>query len=287
MSEGEHKVADTQGKFLQVVESGRQRSDVSWQQGRIILSNKRLILVDNDGKRALPLKKLQSLEGRYDVNQMVAEVANYLSLQFGDDVFLIAPSDHTEFEWTLYQTLLNRTVVIARHPAVEGGVVQDTDWEKAQLKVEEGELNVVLASGGLVAIDLDDIGSIEENRRTVMDDKRDILEVEHSEEGTSVETYLSGQPRHVAIVKSLLEKGAQQSEAGIELDDDEKQVLMALYSGVSPFEIPDFVGMEVDEVESVFDRLIELDILEEVRKRREVTLKARGRNIASEAMNEQ
>ncbi|MFB6210976.1 MAG: CheF family chemotaxis protein [Halobacteriales archaeon] len=287
MSEGEHKVADTQGKFLQVVESGRQRSDVSWQQGRIILSNKRLILVDNDGKRALPLKKLQSLEGRYDVNQMVAEVANYLSLQFGDDVFLIAPSDYTEFEWTLYQTLLNRTVVIARHPAVEGGVVQDTDWEKAQLKVEEGELNVVLASGGLVAIDLDDIGSIEENRRTVMDDKRDILEVEHSEEGTSVETYLSGQPRHVAIVKSLLEKGAQQSEAGIELDDDEKQVLMALYSGVSPFEIPDFVGMEVDEVESVFDRLIELDILEEVRKRREVTLKARGRNIASEAMNEQ
>ncbi|MFB6299767.1 MAG: CheF family chemotaxis protein [Halobacteriales archaeon] len=287
MSEGEHKVADTQGKFLQVVESGRQLSDVSWQQGRIILSNKRLILIDNDGKQALPLKNLQSFEGRYDVNQMIAEVSNYLSLQFGDDVFLLAPSDHAEFEWTLYQTLLNRTVVLARHPAVEGGVVQDTDWVKAQLKVEEGELNVVLASGGLVQIDLDDIGSIEENRRTVMDDKRDILEVEHSEEGTSVETYLSGQARHVAIVKSLLAKGAHQSEAGVELDADEKQVLMALYSGVSPFEIPDFVGMDVEEVESIFERLIELDILEEVRKRREVTLKARGRNIASEAMNEQ
>lgn len=287
MSEGEHKVADTQGKFLQVVESGRQRSDVSWQQGRIILSNKRLILVSNDGKQALPLGKLQSLKGRYDVNQIIAEVANYLSLQFGDDVFLVAPSDHTEFEWTLYQTLLNRTVVLARHPAVEGGVVQDTEWVKAQLKVDEGMLNVVLASGELVEIDLDDIGSIEENRRTVNDDKRDVLEVEHSVDGTSVETYLSGQARHVAIVKSLLQKGAQQSEAGVELDDDEKQVLMALYSGVSPFEIPDFVDMDVDEVESIFDRLIELDILEEVRKRREVTLKARGRNIASEAMNEQ
>jgi helix-turn-helix protein len=62
---------------------------------------------------------------------------------------------------------------------------------------------------------------------------------------------------------------------------------MALYSGVSPFEIPSFLGMDVDDVEETFERLVELEVVEEVRIRREVALNSRGRNIASEAMNEQ
>ncbi len=43
--------------------------------------------------------------------------------------------------------------------------------------------------------------------------------------------------------------------------------------------------MDIDRVEEIYERLIELDVLEEVRIRREVALKPRGRNIASEAMN--
>ena len=71
-----------------------------------------------------------------------------------------------------------------------------------------------------------------------------------------------------------------------DLSEREREVLMALYSGVSHFEIPNFVDMDVEKVEEVYDRLIELDILEEVRVRKEVQLKARGRNIASSAMDE-
>jgi helix-turn-helix protein len=62
---------------------------------------------------------------------------------------------------------------------------------------------------------------------------------------------------------------------------------MALYSGVSPFKIPDFVGMDVDEVEEIYDRLIEDGLLQHVRTRRDVSLKPRGRNIASEVIENQ
>jgi helix-turn-helix protein len=62
---------------------------------------------------------------------------------------------------------------------------------------------------------------------------------------------------------------------------------MALYSGVSPFQIPEFVGLDVEEVEETFDQLIEQGILEKQRVRREVQLKARGRHIASEATDEE
>ena len=47
-------------------------------------------------------------------------------------------------------------------------------------------------------------------------------------------------------------------------------MLVALYSGVSPFEVPDFVGMDVEAVEETFDSLVEKGVLTEKRVRREV-----------------
>ena len=62
---------------------------------------------------------------------------------------------------------------------------------------------------------------------------------------------------------------------------------MALYSGVSPFKIPEFVGRDVDEVEAIYERLIDLGILDRVRVRNEVTLTSSGRSIASDALGDQ
>jgi helix-turn-helix protein len=287
MSEGERKIVDTRGKFTQVVKEGRELNDAEWTGGRILLSNKRLILAGNGGKRTIPLGNVESLDGRTDVNQLVTKVSGYVTLQLTTgDVMLVSAEDPEAFERMLYRALLDRKVVLARHPAVEGGVVTDAEWKKARLKVEEGAVDLAIADGSFVEIDLDDIGSMEANERSVNDEKRQVLEVEHSEEGTSVQTYISGTERRSAILESLLRKGESRSEIGVDLTERQSEVLMALYSGVSPFEIPDFLGMDVDEVEAVFDRLIELDVVEEIRVRREVALNARGRNIASEAMND-
>ena len=288
MSEGERKLTDTRGKFTLVVKDGRELNDAEWTGGRILLSNRRLILAGSNGKRTVPLKQIRSLEGRTDVNQLVAKVSGYVSLQLStDDVLLVSAEDPESFERMLYRALLDRQVVLARHPAVEGGVVTDAEWNKARLKIEDGAVDIAIADGSFVEIDLDDIGSMAANERSVKDEKRRVLEVEHSQEGTSVQTYISGSARRCAILESLLRKGESRSEIGVDLTEKQNEVLMALYSGVSPFEIPDFLGMDVDDVEEVFDRLIELEIIEEIRTRREVALNARGRNIASEAMNDQ
>jgi helix-turn-helix protein len=288
MSEGERKICDTRGKFTQVVKDGRELNDAEWTGGRVLLSNKRMILAGSSGKRTIPLSKIRSLDGRTDVNQLVAKVSGYVSLQLTtDDVVLVSAQDPETFERKLYGALLDRRVVLARHPAVEGGVVTDAEWRKARLKIEESTVDLAIADGSFVEIDLDDIGSMEAGERSVDGEKRRVLQVEHSEEGTSVQTYLSGSERRCTILESLLRKGESRSEIGVDLTERQNEVLMALYSGVSPFEIPNFLGMDVDEVEAVFDRLIDLEVIEEVRTRREVALNARGRNIASEAMNDQ
>jgi hypothetical protein len=287
MSEGERKVADTRGKFAQVMRDGHELNDAEWTGGRILLSNRRLVLAGSDGKRTIPLRSIRSLEGRADVNQLVANVSGYVTLRLADgDVLLVAAEDPDAFERLLFRALLDRRVVLAKHPAVEGGVVTDAEWQKARLKIETESVDLAVADGSFVPIDLNDIGSMETSERSVRDEKRRVLEVEHSEDGTSVQTYISGSERRCSILETLLRKGESRSEIGVDLTERQNEVLMALYSGVSPFEIPDFLGMDVDEVEAVFDRLVDLDVVEEIRTRREVALNARGRNIASEAMND-
>jgi len=290
MSESEYKIADGSGKFLQAVKDGRRMKDAQWTNGRILLSNKRIVLAGNDGKRNLALSEVEGLSGRYDVNQTVAEVGDYVSIRMSSEsVVLVSLGENTEtFESKLYGALLDQTELQVKHPAVKGGVVTDEKFERARIKVDEEELSVAMSNGSFVSVELDDVGSAEAASLDVNGQKKPVLKVEHTvDQDTSVQTYFATDSHTASILESLLTKEAQKSQGAVELSETEKRVLMALYSGVSSFEIPDFLGMDVDEVEEIFERLIEVDVLEEVRKRREVTMKTRGRNIASEAINEE
>jgi len=285
----ETKVADTRGRFLQALRDGRELNDAAWTNGRMLLSTRRIVLAGTGGKRTFPLSAIERVGGRFDVNQRVATVSDYLALQFdgGETVILVAPAEYETFEMDLYDALLSSTKFLVRHPAVEGGVVQNTEWEPGRVKAEAESVSVATMSGTFVEIRLDDIGDTDMGRRTVREEQREVIEVEHSDDSTSVETYISGPKRAVGILRSLLQIGDEQTETSLDLSRQDKQVLMALYSGVSPFDIPSFLGIDVDQVEELFVRLIDHDVVDEVRVRHEVELNARGRSIAADAIDEQ
>ncbi|MFB6105660.1 MAG: CheF family chemotaxis protein [Halobacteriaceae archaeon] len=287
MAEGEQKLVDTRGRFTQVVKNGRELTDAGWTSGRVLLSNRRIVLAASAGKRDIPLSAVESLGGRYDHNQALASVGDYVAVTFGDNVVLVAAEDGEAFEDGLFRALLDRSVLLVRHPAVEGGVVQDTGWEKARIKLGDGVVNLALATGTFVEIELDDVGDVDTAERTVDGETRQVVEAEHTVDETSVWTYVSGPTRRCEFLRSLLARSVEETQASLDLDKTEREVLTALYSGVSPFEIPDFLGLDVDDAEEIFERLVDLDVLDEVRKRREVTLTARGRNIASESIGDQ
>ncbi|WP_410764981.1 CheF family chemotaxis protein [Haloferax sp. DFSO60] len=288
MKPGEQKLGDTRGRFLQVVKNGRELHDVDWTSGRILLSNKRLVLAGTAGKRTILLDDVESLGGRFDVNQRIATVSDYFSIHIPSGVVLLAPVDYEEFETDFFGALLNTERFLARHPAVAGGVVQNTEWEQSRLKVEEEAVSMATVSGKFVEIRLDDIGDIKTGERTIIEEVRNVIEVEHSDdEGTSLQTYISGPKRAITFLHSLLREGEELSETSIELSETDKQVLTALYSGVEPFDIPGFLGIDVEKVEALFQRLIDHNVVEEIRVRREVRLNARGRSIASDAIEQQ
>jgi len=286
MSDPETKITDVQGQFMRAMESGRRLDDASWQSCRIVLTDKRVVLI-SDGKLAISLADVDSIGGRFDVNQRAAQVASYLALHVDDDVVLVSAAEHGQFETDFYHACLNGEIIFAKHPAVEGGVVQSTQWTKARIKITDEIIRLSLADGGKVDIERDDIGEVEEDEREAAGEQRRVIEVEHSQDDISVETHLTGSEYDLSVLWQVLEEGVERNRANLDLGPVEKQVVMALHSGVSPFDIPDFVGADVAEVEEIFDRLIELDVIEVVRERTEVEMTAQGRSVAGETMGEQ
>lgn len=286
MSDSEAKITDVQGQFMQVMESGRRLDNADWQSCRIVLTNKRVVLIAEE-KKTVPLDAVDEIGGRYDVNQRAAQVASYLALHVEDDVVLVSAAEHNQFETDFYHACLNGEILRVKHPAVEGGVVQSSEWTKARIKIADEDIRFALADGEQVVVDRDDIGEVEIEERQAVGEERTIIEVEHTEDEISVETYITGAEYDLSILEQILEEGVERNRADLDLGPVEKQVVMALHSGVSPFEIPDFVEADVAEIEEIYDRLVELDVIEVVRERTEVEMTAQGRSLAGQTMGDQ
>lgn len=287
MSNTEKKIEDTQGKYLHAVKDGRELTDAEWENCRIVLTNQRVMIV-TDSKFSVPLEELDVLDERVDVNRNAASESYYTALDVGEDVLLITTADYEGFRTNFFRAILDEAVIYVKHPAIVGGVVKASEWQRGRLKLTKETVRMVLEDGKKVIIERDDIGEMEVDEREVAGEERGVIEVEHTDEdGTSVETYLSGRQYHISVLKQLLEEGAERNRADLDLTATEQRVVMALYSGVSPFAISDFVGVDVDRVEEIYDQLLELEVIRVVRERKKVSLTPQGRKVAGEAMGEQ
>lgn len=284
MSTGtEKQLVSTRGKYVQVVKNGHEMKQADWADCRVILTNERLVLAAGD-TLSIPLEDIDEMGDRYDVNQDIAAEPSYSTLHVGEDVWLVSTPNHGGFETSFYKAILDGSVIFVKHQAVLGGVVQPQDWQRGRLKVTERAIYLLLEDKQKVVIERDDIGGL----REIPGEEWAILEVEHTDENEqSIKTHLTGHEHLTSVLRQILEEGAERSRTAIELSQTEERVLMALYSGVSPFGISDFVGIPVGRVEEIYDRLIELDVIEVVRDRTEVELTSQGRKVAGEAMSEQ
>ncbi|MFC7140348.1 CheF family chemotaxis protein [Halosimplex aquaticum] len=289
MGGDETKLVDTSGDYTFVVRDGQPVEELRWRSSRLVLTSERLVLADTDGNKSFPHSALELVD---DADSVVPEgfpAEGATALRAGDHVLLVDAPDVGAFDREYCRAALDTEVILVKHPAVVGGVVQDTEWSKARFRFADDEVKLALPGGQTTSFAVDDVGTVETASQAVMGTQRRVVQLEHTDdEGRSVETHFSGTEAHCRALAHLFEAvvSDRQSEE-YELTDVENQVLMALYSGVSPFEMADFVGISVDEVEEIYQKLLEMDAVDEVRVRTEVSLNAHGRNLASEAMSEQ
>lgn len=287
MSSDEQKLVDTAGDYMYAVRDGTPVEDPEWRSCRLVMTSKRLVLANNNGKQALPHSNVEVVDA--DALPESVDPAGATPMRIGDNIVLFDATNISDFEREYCRATLHGTVILTKHPAVVGGVINDdAEWGKTKFRLDDDVIYLGFPGGEETRFAVDDVGTIETSEQTVMGESRTVLEVEHTdEEDRSVETYFSGMDHHTTALQSLFERVIEEREGDYELSETESQVLMALYSGVSPFEMADFVGLPVDEVETIYQQLLEVGAVDEVRTRTEVSLNAKGRNMASEAMNEQ
>jgi helix-turn-helix protein len=289
MSEGEQKLVDTQGDYLYAVKDGEPLPDAQWRSCRIVVTDERLVLSTSSNRQAIPHSKILVPDDDEDLIPDGLDAPNATPLKIGSNVILVDAQEMSDFESEYCRAALHDEVILVKYPAIVGGVVQEeASWSKARFRLDDDEIVLGLPDNETVRFPIDDVGTVDTATEHVAGEQREVVKVEHTdEEDRSVETHFSGVAWHPRALATLLQNTIERRQDEYELDDMENQVLMALYSGVSPFEMADFVGTDVEEVEEIYQTLLDAGAVDKVRKRTEVSLNAKGRNLASEAMNEQ
>ncbi len=236
MSKSEQKLADVTGSSRRSSATG---ASCRIRTGRTAGSS--LEQADGDrrqrGKETVPLSKIQSIRGRYDVNQAIAKVSNYISINYGQNVYLISMEEVDTFELELQKAILDGEIVLIKHPAVKGGVVQDLVAEGS--RQDQPGSRELRGRGRQTGPDRGRRRRYRRERRADGPLERAAGDRSRAHGGgLSVQTYL-GSPQNCAILKSVLDRGRRKRLADRSLGKEE-EVLMAIYSGVSPFEVPEF-----------------------------------------------
>ena len=261
----ESTIADFVARFL--IDSG---ADAEPAQGRIVLSQKRLVFVSSDDRLTVPLKDV------FDV--VVGHVPVGLD-EFFDDTVAIAYERGAErrtaileadgekigrFRTVLFKALLRGASVRIKHPAKVGGRTTDASARKATLDLAKRSVTFQGIDPPL-SIDLSNVTYYEKTDRTINGRVRPALEVQFTADGRAVTTEIvmsSARLMNLLGRYLRLEYSDLVSEIqGVDLSEAEMELLTAVYSGAGDGNLSSLLGMDSSSVTMLLNGLEEKQLI--------------------------
>jgi helix-turn-helix protein len=281
MGSKERRLTARRGKYARPVVAGNEIRDASWTQARIVVTTERLILFGAEGEKlSIRYADVTDFEGRCDVNQACRSESSYTGLRLDTDVTLVSAAQQSELDHAILRGALDEGTMHVKHPTTVGGVVQDETFLAARIRVRPDELQIVLRDGRKLRIAHDQIAAVRHSDRTVDDEVRRIRHVRHTADGRAVQTQLLPQPEQCLFVDHLLEDALDDTVfPSDDLSTTAIHTIIALQTGIEPWAVPAFLDRNPAEIEALYDDLVERDIAEVARTRREVRLTSEGRQF--------
>lgn len=235
--------------------------------GRILLSEKRLVLAVRDTDTlTVPLTSVfdvavghvpDELDGFFDSTVTIA-----FEKQGRQFVTAIEADDETieKFSTVLFKALLNGTDMMVKHPSRVGGRVTDETFSPAKLFLKPRSVEF-RTPDETVSIRLAEVTEFDHTRRDIAGTRRPVLDVHHMPEGTALLTQAAtDSPRKMSLLGRYLrlEYSTLMGELkDIRLSGDEKELLVAIYSGAGNegMSLPQIVGKEPSEVTMLLNGL--------------------------------
>lgn len=238
--------------------------------GRVLLSQRRLVLAANDVKTTIPLSSV------FDV--AVGTVPNDLKSFFSDTVTIAytdgnarrtavveGESDEMDrFISVFFKALLRNVTVTVRHPAKVGGRVTDASDQTASIQLSPGTIGFIDCPEPFT-VDLSTVTDYKRTDRTIGGTTRPALVFRHVPETqavTSIATVPNERTLNVLGRYIKLEYGEVMEEVE-ELDPTEEQleIIVSIYSAGGEASMSDIVTGEAARTSLVLDSLREMGLV--------------------------
>ncbi|WP_435098354.1 CheF family chemotaxis protein [Halorubrum sp. N11] len=238
--------------------------------GRILLSQRRLVLATEDAKTTVPLSKV------FDV--VVGTVPGDLQSFFSDSVTLAYEQDgdrHTalvegkaddmdRFTRLLFKTLLRGVTVTVRHPAKLGGRVTDASDHTASITLSPGAISFADCPEPF-SVDLSTVIDYERTNRTIAGKKRPALVFRHVPETQTVTSIATVPTKRILnvlgrYIKLEYDEVMEDVEA-FDPTEEQLEILVSIYSAGGEANIADVITGDVTQTEMVLETLREENLV--------------------------
>ncbi|ELZ26234.1 hypothetical protein C474_21096 [Halogeometricum pallidum JCM 14848] len=231
--------------------------------GRVLMSERRLILATSQAKTVVPITSIFDIA----VGQVPPEVEEFFdyTIMVG---YIVGNRRRTtviggdrdtieKFSLLLFRATLNGSTTLVKHPAKVGGRVMDTPKRKTGLHLDYESVvfpgNDVLGEGDdPFEIDLASVIFFEVIERTIDDENRLVLSVQHFENGQTVTSEISmGSRRKMNILGRylrLIYHWIKSDVRDVELEEETLEVLVGLYSTGSEIDLASLLDLEESEL---------------------------------------
>ena len=173
-------------------------------------------------------------------------------------------------------------------PAIRGGVMlTDAQWEKGSIAVVKTGIWFV-SKDRQICVPLAGVSNIELTKREVQGKQLDVVMIDYLEQGSVVSSLVLCPLSTLQLLLNFLKDATKGMEMkGDELDPVAQQVAMLVYSGMDSHAIENMLNIPHKQLDSIYDRLLELQIADVAMMRREIQLTAKGVKYISDATKSQ
>jgi helix-turn-helix protein len=170
-------------------------------------------------------------------------------------------------------------------PAVRGGVmVTNAQWEKGAIAVLKSSIWFV-SQNKQVSVPLHEVAGIELTKREVQNKQVDVVKIDHLENTEVVTSFVLCPLSTLNVLFNFLKDATKDMDmAGNELDALGAQVGMLIYSGMDSHAIENMLNVSHKDLDSIYDKLIQLGLAEVMFVRKEVQLTPKGVRYIAEAV---
>ncbi len=232
--------------------------------GRVLLSQRRLVLVTADTRTTIPLSSV------FDI--VVGTVPGDLRSFFSDSVTVAydrdgsrltalvegEPDDMERFTRVLFKALLRDVTVTVRHPAKVGGRVTDASDHKAKLSLSPERIEFVGCPEPF-AVELSTVIDYERTDRTIGGSRHPALVFRHVPDTRTVTSIVTVPDKRALNVLGRyirLEYAEVREEIeALDPTDDELEVLVSIYSAGGEANIADVVTGDAARTSMILESL--------------------------------